>query len=198
MYNLSEANGGYLNLSSAIAVAGTNLTFTTTGTGPVAFNGIIKALTTFTNIQGTFLPSGATSTYQGAIPPKNLINNQKCSFVWCVDFALNLYVVQGAIVDSTQPAPIPAPQGAVDPVQSSGAAPTQTANTFLPQFTTGLVPIALFTVKTDSVDGLQLPAAWGAPTAPAISGVTFQTSWGGTGITTTAYQLFNWPSNALV
>ena len=198
MYNLSEATGGYLNLSSAIAVAGTTTTFTSTGTGPIAFNGIIKALTAFTNVQGTFLPSGATSTYQSAIKPINLINNQKCMFVWCVDFALNLYAVQGAVVDATQPAPPPALQGAVDAIGASGTVPSQTANSFAPQFTTGLVPIAAFTVKTDAVDGLQLPAAWGAATAAPISGVTFQTSWAGTGITTKVYQLFNWPANALV
>jgi hypothetical protein len=208
MYNISEINGGYLNLASAAAVssaAGT-CALTTTGTGAFVFNGILKTLTAITNQVPTFLPSGATSTFQGQIAPKNLLPNQKCMFVFLVDYtggasAPYCYVVQGAVVDSTQPAPPPTLQGAPDPLTAAGAPNADTGASYLPQWTTGLVPIAAFTVATTSASGLQLPAAWGAPTAAAIAGVTFYTTWSalaGAGGTVNVYQLANWPANALV
>jgi len=208
MLNISEMNGGYINLSSAVAVnsAAGACSLTTSGTGPFVFNGIIKALSAITNQQPTFLPSGATSTYQGQIAPKNLLPNQKCMFVFMVDYtggasAPYCYVVQGGVVDSSQPAPVPAPQGAFDPVSNAGVVNAD-AGTFNPQVTTGLVPIAAFTCATNSVSGLQLPAAWGAPTAAAIAGVTFYTTFtalagGGAGDAVTVYQLATWPANSL-
>jgi hypothetical protein len=197
MLNLSETNGGYLGLSSAGASAGTTTTLTTANTVAYAVNGILKTLTAQTNAAGTFLPSAVGSTYQGQIVPKNLINSQKCNFIWALDYSGTIYILQGAIVTADQiSAPIPAPQGQADPVSNAGAV-SGVSGTSLPQAVAGIVPIALFNVTTNAANGLQLPSAWGAPTAAAISGVTFQTAWGGTGITTVVYNLFNYPSNPI-
>jgi hypothetical protein len=205
-YNISESNGGFINLASAAAVATAAGTcaLTTSGTGAFIFNGILKTLSAIVNQVPTFLPSGAVSTYQGQIAPKNLLPNQKCMFVFLVDYtggasAPYCYVVQGQVVDSTQTAPVPAIQGAFDPVSSSGVVNADSGQT-VTQVTVGLVPIAAFTVTTTSATGLQLPAAWGAPVAAAITGVTFYTTWSGltgAGGTVTVYQLATWPANSL-
>jgi hypothetical protein len=197
MYNLGEAVGGYAVLVPATTMAlgstggvAAGFNVTSTGTAQLNFNGIVKALTAFTNTVAIYLPAVQTQTYQQQIAPKNLAPSQQCSVViMCDDAATpNLYWVQGVVVDASQTSrPVPPPQGAINT-----AGTTTPFN--LPQQVTGLVPLLYFTLATTGAQAYQFPGGLALPT---LTGVTnYQYTYASLTAPTQTV-LCNWPANSL-